>query len=43
MHEQPHCEECSEELFELDGEFYCPHCDSVSGFELRPGREEFRV
>lgn len=38
-----HCRECGEELFELDGEFFCPSCDSVSGFELVPDREEFAL
>jgi uncharacterized Zn finger protein (UPF0148 family) len=37
------CRHCGEELFELDGEFYCPSCDSESGFELRPDREGFHV
>lgn len=40
---EPHCDDCSAELFQLDGEFYCPSCDSVAGFELRPEREEFRT
>jgi Zn finger protein HypA/HybF involved in hydrogenase expression len=37
------CRECGEELFELDSEFYCPSCDSVSGFELVPDRESFEL
>lgn len=40
---QPSCEDCGEKLFELDGEFFCPSCDSVSGFELIPEQEEFRA
>ena len=35
------CEDCGEELFELNGEFYFPSCDSVLGFELVPDEEEF--
>ena len=35
------CEDCGEELFELKGKFYCPSCDSVSGFELVPDSEQF--
>lgn len=38
-----HCKECGEDLFELDGEFFCPSCDSLSGFELVPDREEFAL
>ena len=38
-----HCQECGEDLFQLDGEFYCPSCDSVSGFELVPDREKFTL
>lgn len=37
------CEDCGEELFELKGEFYCPSCDSVSGFELVPDTEQFTL
>ena len=37
------CQTCGEELFELDKEFYCPSCDSVSGFELVPDRNEFML
>lgn len=37
------CEDCGEELFELDGEFHCPSCDSVSGFELVPDKEQFQL
>jgi len=39
----PHCEDCDTELFELKGELYCPSCDSISGFELVPDREEFKL
>lgn len=28
------CEVCETTLFELDGSWYCPSCDSISGFEL---------
>jgi len=42
-HSPHHCEECGEDLFQLDGEFYCPACDSVSGFELVPDRESFTL
>jgi len=37
------CHDCGEDLFELKGEFYCPSCDSVSGFELVPDREAFEL
>jgi uncharacterized Zn finger protein (UPF0148 family) len=37
------CQECGEDLFELNGEFYCPSCDSVSGFELVPDEEQFTL
>lgn len=39
----PCCEECGQDLFELDGEFFCPACDSISGFELVPDRESFTL
>ncbi len=42
-HSTEECEQCGEELFELDGEYYCPSCDSVSGFELVPDKEEFQL
>jgi uncharacterized Zn finger protein (UPF0148 family) len=38
-----HCKKCRTELFELDGEFYCPSCDSISGFELVPDKEQFTL
>jgi len=38
------CEECGQNLFELEGEWYCPACDSISGFELTPDEtDEFSV
>lgn len=37
------CRDCGEDLFQLDGEFYCPACDSVSGFELVPDKEQFTL
>lgn len=37
------CEECGEDLFQLDGEYFCPACDSLSGFELIPDRNEFEL
>lgn len=37
------CEHCGEELFELDGSFHCPSCDSISGFELVPDSEQFTL
>lgn len=41
---QNECEECGRELFELDGECYCPACDSVSGFVLdNPDTDEFSL
>lgn len=44
QHTEAHnCEECGEELFELSGEFFCPSCDSVSGFELTPAEGDFRL
>ncbi len=39
----PTCEDCSHQLFELKGEFFCPSCDSVSGFELVPDEQAFRL
>ena len=33
------CDECDEVLLQLDGEWYCPHCDSLSGFKLVPDEE----
>lgn len=44
MHgEIPTCDECKQDLFQLDGEWYCPACNSVSGFELTPQEEDFQV
>lgn len=44
MQDEPiHCEDCGHQLFELEGEFHCPACDSISGFELTPEQEEFRL
>jgi len=40
---EQNCRECGESLFELKGELYCPACDSVSGFELVPDREQFTL
>lgn len=37
------CENCGHNLFKLEGEYFCPACDSLSGFELTPQREEFQV
>lgn len=37
------CEDCGEALFILDGEYHCPSCDSVSGFELVPEKDEFKL
>jgi len=38
------CEECGHDLFELEGEYYCPACDSISGFELTPdNKDEFAL
>lgn len=42
-HDPNHCEECGENLFQLEGSWYCPACDSVSGFELVPNREAFEL
>jgi uncharacterized Zn finger protein (UPF0148 family) len=38
-----HCEYCGEDLFQLEGDWYCPACDSVSGFELVPDRDTFEL
>lgn len=37
------CEECSETLIQVEGEFYCPSCDSLSGFTLVPDEDEFAL
>jgi len=42
-HSPNHCQECEADLFQLDGEYYCPACDSISGFELVPDREQFTL
>jgi uncharacterized Zn finger protein (UPF0148 family) len=34
------CEECGHDLFELEGEYHCPACDSISGFELTPDQKD---
>jgi uncharacterized Zn finger protein (UPF0148 family) len=39
----PSCDECDQELFQLDGEWFCEACDSVSGFELTPQEDNFRL
>lgn len=39
----PVCDECTEELIELSGEFHCPQCDSLSGFTLVPDENEFAL
>jgi uncharacterized Zn finger protein (UPF0148 family) len=41
--DDPSCEHCGEDLFELDGEFHCPSCDSFSGFEQVPDDETFAL
>lgn len=43
MEDTPDCEECGHNLFELDGDWFCPACDSIAGFELRPQQEEFTL
>jgi len=40
---KPSCKHCEQDLFQLDGEWFCEACDSVSGFELTPEEEDFRV
>lgn len=37
------CDECDEALLQLDGDWYCPDCDSLSGFTLVPDKDEFYV
>lgn len=37
------CEECDEALLQLDGQYFCPNCDSLSGFTLVPDENEFVV
>jgi uncharacterized Zn finger protein (UPF0148 family) len=37
------CEDCGEDLFQLDGKFFCPSCDSKSGFELVPDKDQFTL
>lgn len=34
---------CGEDLIQLDGEWLCPECDDVRGFELVPDRESFEL
>jgi uncharacterized Zn finger protein (UPF0148 family) len=44
MHEnEPTCDDCEQDLFQLNGEWHCPACNSVSGFELTPREEDFQV
>lgn len=42
-HTDPHCDTCDEPLFELSGEWFCPSCDSQSGFELTPDDPDFQL
>ena len=35
----PVCDTCEEKLAQLNGDWYCEQCDSVSGFQLTPGKE----
>jgi len=37
------CEHCGKDLFQLDGEWFCESCDSVSGFELTPEQVDFEL
>lgn len=42
-YEELSCEECSETLIEVDGQYHCPDCDSLSGFTLVPDKDEFAL
>lgn len=37
------CEECSEALVQVDGDYFCPACDSLSGFTLIPDEDKFAL
>lgn len=37
------CDECSEALLQVDGDWYCPECDSLSGFVLTPEEDTFEL
>lgn len=37
------CDECDEALLQVDGDWYCPACDSLSGFTLVPDDDEFAL
>jgi uncharacterized Zn finger protein (UPF0148 family) len=37
------CEVCETKLIEIDGEWFCASCESLSGFELVPDRDSFRL
>lgn len=37
------CEDCGEDLFQLDGEWHCPECEDVDEFTLDVGRDGFAL
>jgi uncharacterized Zn finger protein (UPF0148 family) len=43
-HDPNYCEVCETKLFELRGDWFCPSCDSISGFELvDDGKDSFSL
>jgi len=37
------CHDCSEELYQRNGDWLCPECGEVDDFELVPNRDKFIV